>query len=309
MTSLSDYPRRYCSVCRSVVVKKFKPGPRGRPDARCPKCGSLERHRFLAVLLDVLTPMVPDIGVLVDVAPSPQTTELLEGLEPRLHTRIDIGFDNRSVDILGSLTALPYRDDSADLLVCYHVLEHIRDDRDAMAEIARVLKPGGLGLLQVPFRAGRPTDEDPSAGKEERIERFGRHDHVRFYGDDFEDRLVESGLAIQRVTPLGLLGPEMVTWLRLSPDEAVWLVRPVADAAVPAYSPATGTALTSTLDAALEQLALQHRKLLRARERIEELGRENARLREEQGRSVVTAGRTALRRAAGRVTGRNDADV
>ena len=109
-----------------------------------------------------------------------------------------------------------------------------------------------------------------------RIERFGRHDHVRFYGDDVEDRLVEAGLAIRRLTPLALLGPEMVTWLRLSPDEAVWLVRPAADAAVPAYSPPAATALTSTLDAALQQLALQHGKLLRARERNEELAAENA---------------------------------
>ena len=307
MANVSDYPRRYCSVCRSVVVKKFKPGPRGRPDARCPRCGSLERHRFLAVLLDVLRPMLPDVDVLVDVAPTPQTTELFEHLEPRLHTRVDIGFDNRSVDTLGSLTALPYRADSADLLVCYHVLEHIPEDRQAMAEIARVLKPGGLGLLQVPFRAGSRTDEDPSAGKEERIERFGRHDHVRFYGDDFEDRLVDAGLAIRRITPLRLLGPEMVTWLRLSPDEAVWLVRPAGDGHLPALGePAlpepAATALTSTLDAALGQLALQHGKLLQARQRNDELAHQLDLLREQQEGSVVSAGRTVLRRLAARAT-------
>lgn len=301
MTTISDYPRRYCSVCRSVVVKKFKPGPRGRPDARCPKCGSLERHRFLAVLLDVLEPMLPDVDILVDVAPTPQTTELFERLEPRLHTRVDIGFDDRRVDTLGSLTALPYRTDAADLLVCYHVLEHIPEDRQAMAEIARVLKPEGLGLLQVPFNAGSPTDEDPSAGKEERIERFGRHDHVRFYGDDFEDRLVEAGLAIRRITPLGLLGPDMVTWLRLSPDEAVWLVRPGDGAGVPSFPEPTATSLTSTLDAALGELASQHGKLLAARQRNEELTRQNAQLRERQGASVLGAGRRAVGRVAARV--------
>ncbi len=308
MTSLADHPRRYCSVCRSLVGKRFKPGPNRRPDARCPKCGSLERHRFLAVLLDVLRPMLPEVDVLVDVAPTPQTTELFERLEPRLHTRVDIGFDNRAVDVLGSLTELPYRDDAADLLVCYHVLEHIPDDRRAMAEIVRVLKPGGLGLLQVPFRAGTVTDEDPSAPKEVRVQRFGQHDHVRFYGDDFEDRLVEAGLAIRRVTPLTLLGPEMVTWLRLIPDEPVWLVRPASDPHVPDAPVPEATALTSTLDAALTELARKHGNLQEARRRNEELAEENARLREEQGSSLVGAGRSAVRRAKARVASRRRAD-
>ena len=177
-----------------------------------------------------------------------------------------------------------------------------------MAEIARVLKPGGLGLLQVPFRAGSRTDEDPSAGKEERIERFGRHDHVRFYGDDFEDRLVDAGLAIRRITPLGLLGPEMVTWLRLSPDEAVWLVRPAGDPQVPAFPEPAATALTSTLDAALGQLALQHGKLLAARQRNEELAGQLDRLQEQQEGSVVSVGRTVLRRIAARATPGRRAD-
>lgn len=294
MTTLEDYPKRYCSVCSRLVRKQFKPGPGGRPNASCPKCRSLERHRFLALLLEMLRPSLDDLGLLVDVAPSPETTPLLAKLEPRVHSRLDLGADNRLVDVLGSLTELPYRDGSVDLLTCYHVLEHVPDDRAAMREIARVLSPTGLGILQVPFRPGQPTDEDPSADVEERIRRFGQRDHVRWYGDDFEDRLVESGLGIQRITPRSLIGEDMSTWLHLMPDEMVWLVRPVAGATVPPRTAPEPTPLTRTFDALLGQLVEQ-------RARVGELEVENARLRSVLAPALKA--RAAARGFVGRLRG------
>jgi SAM-dependent methyltransferase len=213
----------HCSACGSDL-QAFAPGPGGRPNAACPRCGSLERHRFLGLLLEMSVPMLDPIDVLLDIAPSPQTTAIFERIAPGLHCRLDLGTDNRLVDVLGSVTALPYRDDSVDLLVCSHVLEHVPDDRAAMREIARVLRPGGLGIIAVPFRAGVPTEEDPTASEAERIRRFGQADHVRYYGDDFEQRLTDAGLGWQRETPLELLGEEGVRAHGLNPDEPVWLV-------------------------------------------------------------------------------------
>lgn len=46
--------------------------------------------------------------------------------------------------------ALPYRDQSFDLICLFDAIEHIEDDRRAMAEIVRVLKPGGRVFLSVP---------------------------------------------------------------------------------------------------------------------------------------------------------------
>ena len=223
--TLDDYPRRYCPICHHVVRSEFRPGPGGRPNASCPKCRSLDRHRFFTILLSMLEPVIDDLDVLLDVAPSPETSPLLAELGARLHLKFDLGADNRLVDVLGSLTDIPLRDDSVDLMVCYHVLEHIPDDRAAMREMARVLAPGGLALVQVPFRPGTVTDEDPDAPEEERVRRFGQADHVRYYGDDFEDRMVEAGLAFQRVTPRSLLGEQMCDWLRLGPHQMVWIVR------------------------------------------------------------------------------------
>jgi SAM-dependent methyltransferase len=217
---------RWCPACQSHVGR-FKQGPNGRPDAACPNCRSLERHRFLALLLEGLSPLIATAGLVVDVAPSPQITKILRRIAPGRCVRIDFdpAADARPVDVQASLTALPFADGSVDLLVCYHVLEHIAPDGAAMAEIARTLKDGGIGIIQVPWRPGRVTDEDPSAAQAERIRRFGQADHVRMYGGDFDERLTKAGLESYRLSPKQVVGDHLVQLFRLVPDETVWLVR------------------------------------------------------------------------------------
>src|SRR5680860_700626 len=123
-----------CPACHRRV-QRFRPGPRGgRVQARCPHCRSLERHRFLAILLDGLGPMLPSARVLLEVAPSAQTERILSRTQPGGYVRLDLGDDPRAVDVRGDLTALPLADDSVDVAVCYHVLEHIPDDAAAMRE-------------------------------------------------------------------------------------------------------------------------------------------------------------------------------
>jgi SAM-dependent methyltransferase len=298
-----DYPRRYCTICHQVVPRGFLPGPGGRPDASCPRCRSLERHRFFALLLSAVEPLVTGLDTLLEIAPSPETSPLLAGLQPRRHLRLDLGADNRMVDVLGSLTEIPLRTASVDLLVCYHVLEHVPDDRQAMREMARVLTPSGLGLLQVPFRPGTTTDEDPSAPVEERVRRFGQADHVRYYGDDFEDRLVESGLSLLRITPRSMLGPQMSTWLHLNPEELVWVVRRADGAAVPPPLLPSDTTLTLTLEAMLDELTTMRGRLVRRREEVRRLRVEVADLRaaassSSAGRRVRARVASVVRRAA-----------
>jgi SAM-dependent methyltransferase len=277
-TDLADYPRRYCPACDQVVRRDFRNGPGGRADAACPRCGSLERHRFLAVLLGLLRPSLGDIGVLLEVAPSRQTTPLLAELGARVHLRTDLGLDSRLVDALADLTGLPHRDCSIDLLVCYHVLEHVPDDRAAMAEISRVLAPSGTALLQVPWRPGTLTDEDPDAPVEERVARFGQADHVRYYGDDFEDRLLGAGLSIRRVTPGELLGEDMCIWMKLRPDEPVWIARP--GRGEPTLTVGLGlTRLPSLLDGLLAEVVLLRGKVDRQRVRLRKVRAERDRLR------------------------------
>eukprot|EP01032_Pedospumella_encystans_P005547 gene5547-6601_t len=73
-------------------------------------------------MADYAGPLLDDVDLLLEVSPSPQTTPLLGRLGARTHLKLDLGADNRRVDVLGSLTDVPLADDSVDLLVCYHVL-------------------------------------------------------------------------------------------------------------------------------------------------------------------------------------------
>lgn len=272
---------RYCPCCDKHLRAGFEPGPDGRPDARCPKCKSLERHRFFAVLLGAVRPQIGQVGVLLDVSPSPQARKSLLELEPRSYVRFDLRAA-RGVDLRGSLTQMPLHDRCIDLLVCYHVLEHIIDDRTAIAEISRVLAADGLGIIQVPWRPGTVTDEDPDASPEERIRRFGLADHVRYYGDGFEDLLVEGGLDVTRVTPADYLGAEANAWMGLGKNGSVWLVRPAPDAPRAAkWTLPTKSPLTSTLDSLVSELAKVRGERQEARREIRELKR---------GRRGVTSG-------------------
>ena len=271
----------YCAACDAVVHRPFRAGPGGRPGAKCPKCGSLERHRFLSLLLGVLAPRLRDLSTVVEIAPSRQTTPLLDRLGARRRISLDAGYDARDVDALASIDRLPLRDGSVDLLVCYHVLEHVPDDREAMREIARVLSPRRASpCSRCPCRSGVPTEEDLTASAEERTRRFGQSDHVRWYGDDFDDRLSAAGLASARVTPPALLGDAAVPVVQgVMPHEIVWVAETGRAVAEPMLADGTGSGLTAAFDALLGELSQVQERLGRARARSDRLATQRDALR------------------------------
>jgi SAM-dependent methyltransferase len=180
--------RRACPVCGGRFLR-FR-AAQGRRGAACPRCGSLERHRHLWLYLQRRLDVESRPLATVHVAPDPALDRRLRAC-PGEYVSGDLGAvrGERELD----LTDLWLDDATVDLLIAYHVLEHIPDDAAAFREIARVLRPDGVALLQVPTRPG-PTVEDPSAPPPERLRRFGQADHVRVYGDDFAARLGASGL-------------------------------------------------------------------------------------------------------------------
>jgi predicted SAM-dependent methyltransferase len=94
---------------------------------------------------------------------------------------------------------ITYSDNFFDAILCSHVLEHVNNDRQAMNEFYRVLKPGGWAILQVPIDYGRSeTFEDSSiTAPEDREKYFGQYDHLRLYGRDYPQRLMQSGFQVE----------------------------------------------------------------------------------------------------------------
>lgn len=216
----------FCPACR-----RDSPGfePVGtRPEARCPRCQGVERNRLTSIVFDLLGPWLTsgDRRVL-EVGPQPITRRVVTERFGATYVGVDL-FEDRSVDAWADVTRLPFASDSFDLVLCSHVLEHVADDRAAMRELARVCTPHGLVVVFVPHRPGRPTDEGPLRPGETRTSRFGQDDHVRWYGHDLDDRLLEEGLRPVVLAPPDLLTPDEVARFRLDPEERMWLCAPAA---------------------------------------------------------------------------------
>jgi SAM-dependent methyltransferase len=195
---------------------------RGRPHAKCPRCGALERHRLLWLYLTERTNLLSSRCSLLHFAPE---RSYAERLKPRPGLRyvtadLDSPLAMDKVDIMD----MPYADGSFDAVLCNHVLEHVDDDRVAMQEIRRVLRPGGWAILMTPIDATRATTlEDPAiTTPAERHRVFGQSDHVRLYGRDFAARVADAGFAVRTDRYVDQLDPELVSrcGLRREDDEA-----------------------------------------------------------------------------------------
>lgn len=180
--------QRHCPFCgwRGFRFDPFGNVQAARKDALCPNCGSLERQRTAFVLL---RERIPRGQKVLHAAPEPIIVPWLVSISAE-YLNVDLTHPAmRQMD----LTAIELPSESRTLIWCSHVLEHIVDDRQALAEMFRVLEPGGLLVLQVPI-GGDVTHEDPTVTSEaDRLRVFLQEDHVRLYGRDLKDRVEAAG--------------------------------------------------------------------------------------------------------------------
>jgi SAM-dependent methyltransferase len=186
-----------CPICEA----DFR-GYVGSPLGSCPGCGAPERARLLWFFLQHQRPeLLTNTPTILQIAPD-------TGLESKLRLMKGIRYLSGDLQepeamIKLDLTKLDLPDKCFDLIICLHVLAHISDDRRAMREILRVLRPGGIALLMTPMNTGaQDTYEDPSIiDPDQRDKAYGEWDFVRVYGLDFSDRLKEAGFQIEVVQP------------------------------------------------------------------------------------------------------------
>jgi ubiquinone/menaquinone biosynthesis C-methylase UbiE len=121
---------------------------------------------------------------------------------------------------------LPFESDSFDVILCNHVLEHILDDTKAMQELFRVLRPGGMGIFQIPQDLNlEKTFEDHSiTDKKERAKIFGQYDHVRIYGRDYFQKLRTIGFEVNEVDYTAALSDQEIDRYRLAKGEIIPVV-------------------------------------------------------------------------------------
>jgi SAM-dependent methyltransferase len=186
---------RYCPCCNSHLRRFNRFGLVPRPQAICPVCGSLERHRLIYLYMAQRTDLFDGHPKkMLHIAPEAQLSHLFKKAQGIDYLSADLFVTSAMVKM--DITDIQYPEATFDVIYCSHVLEHVADDRRAMRELFRVLKGGGWAILQVPISSGA-TFEDPTVtSRDERELLFGQHDHVRRYGVDYKERLGEAGFAV-----------------------------------------------------------------------------------------------------------------
>ncbi len=180
-----------CTVC-SKSLKSFI--RLDSNDTLCPSCGSLPRGRRLHQLLH--TEFIKDGIHYLDFSPSRNLYRVFKA-NTKIHYVSTDYTDAFLADKQYDITNLDIADNTFNLITCYHILEHIEDDKKAMSELYRVLKPNGYCIIQTPFKDGDIYEDLSITTEAERLKHFGQEDHVRIYSvAGLQSRLEETGFKV-----------------------------------------------------------------------------------------------------------------
>ena len=192
-----------------------------RSNVLSPSTLSLERHRLLWLYLQHETDFFTntDKKSLLHIAPEQAFYKRFRKQKNIQYTTTDLY--SPLADVKADICDLPFDDNQFDMILCNHVLEHIKDDTKAMQELYRVMKVGGMGIFQIPQDISRAAtfEDDSITNKKERARIFGQYDHVRVYGLDYFDKLRSVGFKVNEVHYQSTLGEQLTTKYCLANDE------------------------------------------------------------------------------------------
>ena len=187
--------KKVCPVCEQKIRLYLPFGVSLRKNAQCPVCKTVERHRFMWLYFKRKTNIfatggggglsmlhfAPEFGLYNEFSKMSNIDYYPVDFNPSFHLNLKAVIDIQNIS---------YEDNKFDVIICSHVLEHIPNDRKAIQELYRVLKPGGTAYIMVPISNSDTTYEAPAHNTTElRLQHYGQGDHVRQYGKDFIEKL------------------------------------------------------------------------------------------------------------------------
>lgn len=204
--------RCWCAICGRSVARflPWRGGWKGAPELMialkivgsdldnfaCPKCHCTDRERHLRLYFEhVGLDRVAAGSRILHFAPEARFSEWIHSLGPSLYVQVDLAPSSPAV-AHADIQCMDFRDESFDMVIANHVLEHVVDLDSALKEVGRVMRIGGVAILQTPWCSGlSKTIEDPSVVEPlARRALFGQEDHVRLFGADVLERFSRHGL-------------------------------------------------------------------------------------------------------------------
>ena len=203
--------QHHCVVCNSRV-QRFMPYRNGWKDVpallreldvigsdvaafSCPvcKCHDRERHLFFYLTASQLLDKIPGSTIL-HIAPETYIAQLLVSKNPAIYIQGDLYPTNDRIKKI-NIEKTDFSNDYFDLVIANHILEHVCNDKTALKELHRIIKPGGYAILQTPYSAKltavfSDTGIDTDSG---RLNAYGQEDHVRLYGANLEAFIASFG--------------------------------------------------------------------------------------------------------------------
>ncbi len=203
----------HCEICLWDGTKFFK--------GKCPKCNSLPRTRLIPFSLRYFNLISSDLKIL-HIAPNRNEHKYVKSTFEKInqYDRLNIR-KAPHINIVQDITKTNITDNTYDLVIVWHVLEHIVEDHKAASEIYRILKAKGNLLMSVPIypTGNLKTYEDPAIKYEDYEKVHGHDDHCRSCGMDYYERFEAVGFSTQ---VLDEYAAEDIEKYGLSRNHVVW---------------------------------------------------------------------------------------
>lgn len=220
---------RYLDPIDGKGYRTFLPYGYGkqRENVLAPGTLSLERHRLMWLYLERKTDFFTSKTKrsLLHFAPEQAFYKRFKNQKNLEYITTDL--ISPLADVKADICDLPFEDNRFDLIFCNHVLEHIADDKKALEELFRVMKPGGMGIFQVPQEISRQKtfQDDSITNSKERAKIFGQYDHVRVYGMDYFEKLKKVGFLVEVIHLAKELNPQEIKKYGLAKEELLPICR------------------------------------------------------------------------------------
>ena len=179
-----------------------------RANAQCPYCGSLESTRLLLFYIENESTLLTNPSRLLHFAPE-------IGLMPIFKTASNLDYVTADIasnyaDYCVDISNIPFCEESFDYIICSHVLRFVLDEKKAIQELYRILKPQGTALVLTLIDVNNPCtfETNLADSPETRLQSYMDADACRLHGADFSQRLQEGGFQVEIIDYAANLGEE-----------------------------------------------------------------------------------------------------